>query len=88
MTLKLDIKNKDEVDEFLEEDVEEIHNDGNEVNLEEEIYTENECAEVLRKIDELKDAKVIEEQLHNKIHKSISFSQIKSDTIPMYVCIK
>ena len=66
MTLKLDIKNKDEVDEFLEEDVEEIHNDGNEVNLEEEIYTENECAEVLRKIDELKDAKVIEEQLHNK----------------------
>ena len=90
MTLKLDAKGKDQVDELLEEDVEEIHNDlyGNdstEVNLEEEMYTENECAEVLHKIDELKDAKVIEEQLHNKIHKSISFSRIKSDTIPMCV---
>ena len=90
MTLKLDVKSKDEVDELLEEDVEEIHNDlyGNdstEVNLEEDMYTINECAEVLREIDELKDAKVIEEQLHNKIHKSIFFSQIKSDTIPMCV---
>ena len=75
ITLKLDVKNKDQVDEL---DVEEIHNDlyGNdstEVNLEEKMYTENECAEVLREIDELKDAKVIEEQLHNKIDKSISF---------------
>ena len=81
MTLKLDAKGKDQVDELLEEDVEEIHNDlyGNdstEVNLEEEMYTKNECAEVLREIDELKDAKVIEEQLHNKIDKRISFSQI------------
>ena len=60
MTLKLDVKSKDQVDELLEKDVEEIHNDlyGNdsiEVNL--EMYTEIECAEVLREIDELKDAK-------------------------------
>ena len=63
MTIKLDVKSKDQVNELLEEDVEEIHNDlyGNdstEVNLEEEMYTENECTEVLREIDELKDAKV------------------------------
>ena len=56
MTLKLDAKGKDQVYELLEEDVEDIHNDlyGNdstEVNLEEEMYTENECAEVLREID-------------------------------------
>jgi len=90
MTLKLDVKGKEE-DELLEtkeEDAEEISIDENYstvVDSQEEIYPGDECAEILNEIDELKDAKVIEDQLHKKLHQSISFSRIKSETIPMYV---
>ena len=90
MTLKLDVKDKKEQEllEMQEDDPEEIYINENDSTIaypQEEIYTEDECAEMLSEIEELKDAKVIEDQLHKKLFQKISYSQIKSETIPSYV---
>ena len=55
------------------------------VNLQDEIYTQEECSKILNEINELKNAKIIEDKLHAKLHHSISFSRVKSETIPMYI---
>ena len=43
------------------------------------LQTLEECTEILNKINELKDAKVIGDQLHKKLHNNISFSRVKSE---------
>ena len=55
------------------------------VNLQGEIYTQEECTKILNEINELKNAKIIENKFHAKLHHSISFSRVKSETIPMYI---
>ena len=91
MEIKLDVKSVEhhELLETQEQDTDEIYNDENDstvmADTQEEIYTEDECTEMLSEIDQLKDAKVIEVQLHEKIHQNLNFYQIKSETIPMYV---
>ena len=67
------------------------YNDENDSTLmadtQEEIYNNNESTETLcvSEIDQLKDANVIEAQLHGKYIKALTFAR-KSETIPMYVC--
>ena len=72
----------------MQEDTEETsinENDLTSTDLQEEIYSEDECAEMLSEIDKLKDAKITEKQLHETLYQNISFSRIKSETIPIYV---
>ena len=60
----------------MQEDAEETsvnENDLTSTDLQEEIYTEDECAEMISEIDKLKDAKIIENQLHETLHKTYHF---------------
>lgn len=52
-------------------------------DMQEEMYIEDECAQILSEIDELKDPKTLEKQLHETLHQNISFSQTKFETIPI-----
>ena len=89
IALKPDIKEEHELPEMQENiDAKETsinENDLTSTDLQEEIYTEDECAEMLKEIDKLKDAKIIEKQVHETLHQNISFSWIKSETIPIYI---
>ena len=87
IALKPDIKEEHELPE-MQEDTEETsinENDLTLTDLQEEIYSEDECAEMLSEIDKLKDAKIIEKQLHETLYQNVTFSRIKSGTIPRYV---
>jgi len=58
------------------------------INHQDEICTQKECTEILNELNELKDIKVIEDQLHRNLHHRFSFSRVKSETIPMYMMHK
>ena len=53
----------------------------NQLMVNDEIYTLEECTEILDEINELKDAKVIGDQLHNKLHSDISFSRVNHTNV-------
>ena len=86
IALKPDIKEERELPE-MPEDAEETsinENDLISTDLQEEIYTEDDCAEMLSEIDsKLKGAKIIKNN-YIKHYIKTSFSRIKSETIPIY----
>ena len=89
MTVKLVVKDKKE-QELLE-----MQDDHGKISINEnnstimadpqEIYTEDECAEMLSEIDELKDAKVIDQLHKNYLKKFLFTDQVRNHS---FVCEK